>query len=183
MLKNILEDEQKMIIETSRLILRPPTEDDFEALYSLGNHPENVRYMGWWPETEKDMRNVLANAKPGKNFVICLKESGKVIGNCGISSIEDSCTGELNWILHIDYWGQGYGTEVCAELIRYGFEDLKLRRITAPCAAVNYGSCRVIERNGMRLEATHIKAFWTKVDKEWVDEAVYAILAEEYFRR
>jgi hypothetical protein len=32
----------------------------------------------------------------------------------------------------------------------------------------------------MRREALHVKGFWARVDKEWVDEAVYAILAEEY---
>ena len=29
------------------------------------------------------------------------------------------------------------------------FESLKLRRIQAPCAAVNYGSCRVMEHRGV----------------------------------
>ena len=68
------------------------------------------------------------------------------------------------------------------ELIRYGFEVLKLRRLAAPCAAVNYGSYRIMERNGMRREALHVKAFWARVDKEWVDKAEYAILVEEYFK-
>ena len=34
--------------------------------------------------------------------------------------------------------------------------------------------------NGMRREALHIKAFWARQDKEWIDKAVYAILAEKY---
>ena len=41
-------------------------------------------------------------------------------------------------------------------------------------------SYRVMERNGMRREALHVKAFWARVDKEWIDKAVYAILADEY---
>jgi RimJ/RimL family protein N-acetyltransferase len=40
-----------------------------------------------------------------------------------------------------------------------------------------------MERNEMRREALHKKAFWVRVDKEWIDEAIYAILAEEYFER
>jgi hypothetical protein len=32
----------------------------------------------------------------------------------------------------------------------------------------------------MRREALHVKAFWARVDKEWVDLVEYAILAEEY---
>jgi RimJ/RimL family protein N-acetyltransferase len=40
-----------------------------------------------------------------------------------------------------------------------------------------------MERNGMRREALHLKSFWGRVDKEWIDRAIYAILAEEYFQK
>jgi RimJ/RimL family protein N-acetyltransferase len=109
-----------------------------------------------------------------------LKKTGVVIGSGGIYPDEYGDTGELGWILHRDHWKRGLGTEFGGALIKYGFEELKLRRIFAPCAAVNYGSYRVMERNGMRREAVHRKAFWSRVDKEWIDQAVYAILAEEY---
>jgi RimJ/RimL family protein N-acetyltransferase len=46
----------------------------------------------------------------------------------------------------------------------------------------NYkGSYRIMERNGMRREALRRKAFWARVDNEWIDEALYAILAEDYY--
>jgi len=35
----------------------------------------------------------------------------------------------------------------------------------------------------MRREALHLKKFRARIDKEWIDEAVYAILADEYFSR
>ena len=169
-----------MILETIRLILRPLTADDFEAVHSWASNPANARYMSWGPNTEEDTKGFLAIAKPGKDFAVVLKETGKVIGSCGIYPDDNNDTAELGWILHMDYWKCGYGTELGGELIRYGFKGLKLRRLFAPCAAVNYGSYRVMERNGMRREALHIKAFWARVDKEWIDMANYAILAEEY---
>jgi len=170
------------ILETNRLILRPITTDDFKAFHSWGGNPDNTRYMAWGPNTEKQTREFLSIAKPGRDFAVVLKETNQVIGSCGVYPNTDNDTGEMGWILHMDFWKQGYGTEICGELIRYGFENLKLRRIFAPCAAVNYGSYRIMERNNMRREALHIKKFWARVDKEWIDEAVYAILAEEYFR-
>jgi len=33
----------------------------------------------------------------------------------------------------------------------------------------------------MRREALFLKSHWSKVDKEWVDDAAYGILAEEYY--
>ena len=167
-------------LETERLILRPLILDDFEAVHAWAGNPENTRYMAWGPNTAQQTREWLQSTKDGKDFAVVLKETGKVIGSCGVFPDSDNDTGEIGWILHMDHWKRGYGTEFGGELIRYGFENLKLRRLFAPCAAVNYGSYRIMERNGMRREALHIKAFWARVDKEWIDKLVYAILAEEY---
>jgi len=168
------------VLKTDRLILRPISQDDFEAVHSWAGNPANTRYMSWGPNSEEQTREFLnfAAARVGKDFAVVLND--KVIGSCGIYPDANNDTAELGWILHMDYWKNGYGTELCGELIRYGFCELKLRRIFAPCAAVNYGSYRVMERNGMRREALHVKAFWARVDKEWIDKAVYAMLAEEY---
>ena len=171
----------KTTLETERLILRLPLADDFEAFHSWCGNPENVRYMAWGPNDEEQTKTYLAGVKPGHDFAVILKESNGVIGSCGIYTEESGYMGNVGWILHKNYWKRGYGTEFGKELIRYGFEDLKLGRIQAPCAAVNYGSYRIMERCGMQREALHRKAFWARVDKEWIDEAWYAILAEDYF--
>jgi len=136
--------------------------------------------MAWGPNNEEQTRGFLSSVREGKDFAVVLKDTGAVIGSCGIYPDDNNDTAELGWILHMSHWKRGYGTELCGELIRYGFETMKLRRITAPCAADNYGSYRIMERNGMRREALHVKAFWARVDNEWIDEARYAILAEEY---
>jgi len=171
----------KETLKTERLILRPFTIEDFDAAHSWGGNPQNVRYMAWGPNTQEQTREFLTDmVKPGKDFAVVLKATGRVIGSCGIYPDSENDTGNVGWILHMDHWKRGYGTELAGELIRYGFEDLGLRRITSYCAAANYGSYRVMERNGMRREGLRIKAFWARVDKEWVDAAVYAILAEEY---
>lgn len=170
-------------LETKRLILRPLSMDDFAAVHSWASNPLNTRYMAWGPNDEEETRGFLNSVRSGKDFAVVLKPNGVVIGSCGIYPDEAGDAAELGWILHKDYWKRGYGTELGGELIRYGFEDLKLRRIFAPCAAVNYGSFRVMERNGMRREAIHAKSFWARVDKEWIDGAEYGILAEDYFAK
>jgi RimJ/RimL family protein N-acetyltransferase len=172
-------------LETKRTLLRPLRMEDFGAVHSWGSNPANTRYMAWGPNDEAQTREFLSSVKPGRDFAVVLKGAGAgaAIGSCGVYPDVAGDTGELGWILHMDYWKQGYGTELAGELIRYGFEDLKLRRLFAPCAAANYGSYRIMERNGMRREAVHVKAFWARVDREWIDEAIYAILADEYFNR
>ena len=175
--------QYKDTLLTQRLILRPLGERDLEAVHSWAQNPENVRYMSWGPNTKEQTLEFLTQAKPAKDFAVVLKSINKVIGGCRIYPDEANDTAEIGWILHMDYWKKGYGTEIGGELIRYGFEDLNLRRITACCAAENYGSYRIMERNGMRREALHIKAFWARLDRQWTDKAEYAILAEEYFSK
>jgi RimJ/RimL family protein N-acetyltransferase len=170
-------------LETERLLLRPLVPEDFCAVHTWAVNPKNTRFMAWGPNTERDTQKFLEFVKIGSDFAVTLRESGKVIGSCGIYPDAARDTGELGWILHKDHWNRGYGTELAGTLIRYGFEQLKLRRIFARCAAGNIGSRRVMEHSGMRCEALHIKTFWARVDKEWIDEAVYAILSDEYMNK
>lgn len=172
----------KDVLETERLLLRPITLDDAKAMFAYGGNPENVRYMAWGPNTMEQTIDFIKKSKSGEEFAIVLKSENAVIGSCGVYPDENNDTGELGWILHKNYWMRGYGTEFARELIRYGFEDLGLRRLTATCVAENYGSYRIMERNGMRREALHVQAHWSNVDKKWYDCAVYAILAKEYFK-
>jgi len=167
-------------LETPRLLLRPLVMDDADAVDAWASNPANVRYMSFGPNTLEETRQFLASVRPSLDFGVELKATGQLIGSCGVYPDAANDTGVLGWILHIDHWRHGYGTECGGALIRYGFETLRLRRLVSECAAVNYGSYRVMERNGMRREALHVKAIWARIDKEWIDKAEYAILAEEY---
>jgi len=86
----------------------------------------------WGPDTEEQTLEFLSSVKNSKDFAVALKESNQVIESCGIYPNGNNDTGEMGWILHMNHWKRGYGTEICGELIRYGFEELKLHRIYAP---------------------------------------------------
>jgi RimJ/RimL family protein N-acetyltransferase len=168
-------------IETERLILRGFNEDDFAAVHSYGGNAENLTFMMWGPNTEEQTREYLKRVASLKYpFAIALKDSGQLIGGCDLRSSDDS--GELGWLIHIDYWNKGYGTEIGKALLKLGFEDLKLRRITASCNAENIGSYRVMEKIGMRREALFIDSRppHKKSDREFNDSLVYAILRDEW---
>jgi RimJ/RimL family protein N-acetyltransferase len=170
-------------LETTRLILRPLLTSDFAAVHEWAKNPKNVRYMAWGPNTEEDTKKFLSSVKPGRDFAVVLKETNKVIGSCGIFPDKDTKNAELGLILHMNYWKKGYGTELAGELIRYGFEDLKLNRLFSPCATINYGSFRVMERNGMVREALNLKTFWARIDKVWINQAVYGIKRKDYLEK
>jgi RimJ/RimL family protein N-acetyltransferase len=86
---------------------------------------------------------------------------------------------EIGWCLDPAVQGQGYGREAAAELIRIGFEELGLRRLTALCFADNEPSWRIMERLGMRREAYNVKDSLHR-SGEWMDGMLYALLADEW---
>jgi RimJ/RimL family protein N-acetyltransferase len=136
--------------------------------------------MSWGPNTREETAAFLGTVTAGRDFAYVLRETGEVIGSGGIYPDEAGYSAEVGWTIHKDHWRQGIGTEAAGELIRYGFEDLGLGRISSSCVDDNVGSWRIMERNGMRREGLLRRAFWARVDKAWVDQALYGILADDY---
>ncbi|NLY18655.1 MAG: GNAT family N-acetyltransferase [Clostridiaceae bacterium] len=53
----------------------------------------------------------------------CFKIQQKAFGGCNLS-IPGNAEAEIGWILHIDYWKQGYGTEMGKCLVEFGFKKI-----------------------------------------------------------
>ena len=174
-------------LETKRLILRKFKEDDFSAVHSYAACTENVVYMLWGPNNEEQTRAFInftimkAEENPCKNYQYAaeLKETGKLIGACNLAISDEA---EIGWILHRDYWKQGYGTEMGKAILHFGFDELNLRRIISHCDAENIGSYRIMEKIGMCREGLFIEGRPAnkKSDKEYSDELLYAILKDEW---
>ncbi|NLV50987.1 MAG: GNAT family N-acetyltransferase [Clostridiales bacterium] len=178
------------MLKTDRLIIREFKNDDFEAVHAYTSNPDNVRYVTWGPYDREGTKAFIDRCiarqnltpRPSYDLAITLKDTGKLIGSCGIYISDDRMQAVMSWILHMDYWKQGYMAEALKVLLKFGFEELKLHRMYAGCNAENYGSYRVMEKCGMRREAYFIKSKRGRpgIDKEWYDEFMYAILADEW---
>ncbi len=167
-----------LTLDTPRLTLRPATPADFEAVHAYAGDPANTYYMSWGTNDEKATRQYLRDCEKAwaeqpvrrHEFVMVEKESGRVIGGCGLYLGENN----LGWILHRDYWNRGYTTEAARAMIDYAFGTLGVRRLTATCDPENVGSWRVMEKCGMRREACFRKV--QPCHSAWHDKYVYAIL-------
>ena len=175
-------------IATRRLLLRPYTMDDLEALHAIQSLPEVARYLYWEPRSRDEVREVLARRvrRPtleveGETLVlaIVLAESGVLVGDVNLHWLSRKHRqGEIGFVLHPDHHGQGLAGEAAAVLLRLGFEELGLHRIIGRCDGRNTASAKVMERLGMRREA-HFRQN-ELVKGEWCDELVYAMLVEEW---
>lgn len=175
-------------IRLERVLLRPFVESDFDAVFDMQSRPELVRYL-MWDVKDRDAtrkfldRRIQQTAIDGDDTAIVLAAtippSDLVIGEfmLRLQSAEHR-QGDIGWSLHPDAQGHGYATEASRELVRIGFEDLGLHRITADADPRNTGSLRIMERLGMRREADYRDVLFLK--GEWVDEVHYAILEDEW---
>lgn len=175
-------------IRTDRLDLRLFTADDFAALHGYQSRADVTRYLYFGPNDEAASREALARKRartalrePGDvlNLAIVLRATGELVGDVLlIWTSAEHRQGEIGYVLHPDHAGRGYATEAAREMLRLGFDGLDLHRIVGRLDARNTASAQVLQRLGMRHEA-HLREN-EFVKGEWVDEAVYALLAREW---
>lgn len=114
-------------------------------------------------------------------YAVVLKETDSLIGAIEIVVNETFKHGCLGYWLGKPYWGQGYGTEMLARIIQFGFEDLNLHRLYADHFDHNIASGRIMEKNGMiqegRLREHKIK------NGKFVSANVKGILLSEWKER
>lgn len=146
-------------IETERLRIRPFTLDDAEALHAVWGDPAAERFIGerapaTVEETQALLRQIVANQKKHgiASCAVIEKETGRLIGDCGIFVSSDQPELELAYGLARDRWGRGYATEAAAACVRAAFDQLDAGTIVADVKRSNPASIRVLEKVGFKLE-------------------------------
>lgn len=146
------------VIETERLILRPFTENDTEAVFNCCQNPNLGNNAGWKPHDtlEESLKILQTIFIPQKNtWAITRKEDRLLIGAIGIlpdPKRENSNTGMIGYWLDEAQWEKGYIFEAASAVLNYGFNKLGLTLISANCYPQNKRSQRVLEKMGFAYE-------------------------------
>ena len=142
---------------SERLSLRRFTLDDLDLLDALNSDAEVMRHMGGVKtreETETMLRNrILAyyDQHPGLGVWASIEKSGGAcVGMHLLNHIQGETFIQVGYVLFREYWGRGYATEMCVEVLRYGFSELQLPRIVGITNLANTGSQHVLEKSGLR---------------------------------
>ncbi|MCA1615420.1 MAG: GNAT family N-acetyltransferase [Acidobacteria bacterium] len=148
-----------MIIETDRLLMRPPTRADLPALVELRSDEDVSRYLGGAamakPEVLDQRLDFYIGCHERHGFAmgpLLRKDGGGMIGWGGLQPLEETGEIEVGYSFAKAHWGQGYATETAAAWLRYGFARAGLARIVAVASPENTASRRVMEKLGMRYE-------------------------------
>lgn len=147
-----------MEIKTARLVLRPVTMGELESACAYALDLENTKYMMYLPyasmeETAQAIRRAEAEwAKEKPAFCeFAIWKDGAHIGGITMYFVEEPARAELGWVLHRDYWRNGYVTEAALALMEYARENWGIRCVFACCDEENAASYRVMEKLGMHL--------------------------------
>lgn len=152
-------------LETSRLILRPPIQEDFEHYAALGREEETMRYIGgpMPPHTAWRFMAAVAGswALLGHGmFSVIEKETGRWIGRLGPWFPGGESGGwpgqEVGWGLIADAQGKGYAAEGASASIDYVFDDLGWDHVIHCIHKDNKPSIRLAERLGSYLQRENV---------------------------
>lgn len=174
-----------MLLETPCLILREFRTEDFDALFEMESRPETARFE---PERgADDVRQYLEQAalqtlvqpRVHYRFAITIRPDDSAKGLVGMArNIEMTRDWEIGWMVHPDAWGHGYASEAARRVLDFAFYELDAHRVIAFCDVENLASERVMQKLGMRHEATMRQTRLLR--GEWRDELLYAILESEW---
>lgn len=175
-------------LETERLVLRPLTEADVDALASYRSLPELWRYVPGEPMGADGVRVKFAPyfgrgdlGGEGQSLLLGVEVagSGELVGDLVLHwRSEEHKSGEIGYVFHPAHHGHGYATDAAHRLLHLAFDELGLHRVTARVDLRNTPSARVLRRLGMREEAHLRENEWFK--GEWSDELDFAMLEAEW---
>ena len=148
----------KTIIKTERLFLREMTEADYDALYKVLADPDimqhypyafdEVRVHGWIG------RNIERYRASGFGlWALCIRESGEIIGDCGLTmqSIKGMTCPEIGFHIRKDKQRQGYAKEAAAAVRDWAFENTPFRTLYSYMKYTNVPSSSTAVSIGMRF--------------------------------
>ncbi|WP_052664520.1 GNAT family N-acetyltransferase [Nitriliruptor alkaliphilus] len=176
-----------LAFETERLLLRPYEVTDLPAMADMHGRADVARYLMWDVRDDDASRAALERHLRTRfeeeGDTLCLaafeRDTGDYVGEfLLILTSREHRGGEVGYILHPDRHGRGYATEGARAMVGLGFERFGLHRIIGRLDGRNVASARVLEKVGMRREAYFVRNELVK--GEWTDEAVYAVLADEW---
>ena len=172
-------------LETERLLLRPFRRTDAETVQAILGNPLVTATLLDIPEPFERVDAEIwigleqAARKRGErfSFAVVLKTNKLLIGCADIEVQAQHNRGDIAFWLEPGCWGRGLATEAAARMLRYGFDTLSLHRVYAQCMRTNFASARVMEKIGLKYEAT-LRQHSLK-DGGWVDMVVYGVTRDE----
>ncbi len=172
--------------EMPTVVLRPRTDDDLDALFSIAADLDTWEERNPWapaPLTRKRFDARLERAAEGDEaedpvaFVVDV--DGTAVGAALLFEFDTLARhAEAGISLVPDARGRGIGTAAIAQLVEFGFVRRNLRRIHLQAISSNLGALRAYEKAGFVVEGRLREHAWVRGAYE--DIVLMGILRSEH---
>ena len=164
-----------MIIETERLILREMTPDDFDALYIVLADSDIMKHYPYTFDEKRVQNWINKNIERYRIFgfglwAVCIKPSGKMIGDCGLTmqNINGEIRPEIGYHIAKAYQRQGYAKEAAAACRDLTFETTPFNKVYSYMKSENIASRATAKSIGMSF-------LYEYTDEEGEKTSVYSV--------
>ena len=175
-------------IKTERLLLRPLSSNDVNAVHEYYSDEENTRYIVNLPykriedtaqyiaETEAEWEKAIPH-----HFVFAIELNGAVIGNAAVS-FDEFFHGLLYCIINKSYWKNGYAAEALSALkdyLLYEMPNMRAKQLMMRFDHRNKAAARVAEKIGLAEESSMTLFRFYSDRGEIVPDLVYVLEVEK----
>jgi len=149
------------MFETERLILRPLDRRDVEPVFAMRKDKNVMRFIRE-PQNRQESINwlkLVSSRWKDEKIGFCAvleKRTAAFVGWCGLWRLKETGEIEIGYAIAGKFWGKGFATEAAARFLRYGFDELNLKKIVAVAAPENASSRRVMEKLGLKFVKTGV---------------------------
>jgi len=171
-------------VESERIRLRDFVPDDLDPSMAIVGDPDVTLFLSFDTKRRDEQAALLqaaierARMQPRSEYylAITLRATNELVGfvRLGLGAHRSA---KLGYAVRRADWGAGLATEAAGTLIRYGFDNLGLHRITSACGPDNARSQRVLRKLGFTYEGRLREHVFT--NGAWRDSWLYSILATE----
>lgn len=152
-----------MTLRTTRLLLRPPADDDALAFAEMHADPEVAQYLvGGAPalvDADIAWRNIAMlvghwQLRGFGSWVVEEPDAGIVIGRVGFWQPPSWADVELTWLIRRSHWGHGFATEAAHRAMDWLRTETRIDRVISLIHPDNSRSLRVASKLGQTHAAT-----------------------------
>lgn len=165
------------MIETERLYITDAVESDIYEIITLENHEDNRNFI--WQGTFNEHKAEIEDHNQ-LLFIIKKKVDNMTIGFVLIRLDQNSNIFELRRIA-ISEKGVGFGRETMLALIKYAFEEKNTNRFWLDVYPDNTIGIKLYESLGMHCDGILRQNY--KSGRGYLDQIIYSILRDEYFKK
>lgn len=147
-----------MKIETSRLVLREMNADDFEALYKVLADSDIMQHYPYTFDDKRVRGWIERNIERYRIFgfglwAVCLKDTGEMIGDCGLTmqNIGGTIKPEIGYHIRNDMQRKGYAKEAAAAVRDWTFQNTPFNEIYSYMKYTNEPSAKAAMSWGCRF--------------------------------